>query len=89
AGLFSAIVTAFLIEAYKGLSEDSTATSNVLLRQISAKMGNTQPEDSLLLVPFKAPRSAVRVNCMWFASLIISLSATVVAVLAKQWIDDY
>ncbi|KDQ08790.1 hypothetical protein BOTBODRAFT_77994, partial [Botryobasidium botryosum FD-172 SS1] len=88
-GLFSAIVTAFLIEAYKGLSEDNTATNNTLLRQISASMGNAQPEGSLHLVPFKATRSAVRVNCMWFASLIISLSATVVTVLAKQWIDDY
>ncbi|KDQ08794.1 hypothetical protein BOTBODRAFT_165582 [Botryobasidium botryosum FD-172 SS1] len=89
AGLFSAIVTAFLIEAYKGLSEDNTATNNTLLRQISASMGNAQPEDSLQLVPFKASRGAVRVNCLWFASLIISLSATVVTVLAKQWIDDY
>ncbi|KDQ21288.1 hypothetical protein BOTBODRAFT_122972, partial [Botryobasidium botryosum FD-172 SS1] len=89
AGLFSAIVTAFLIEAYKNLSEDNTATNNTLLRQISVSMGNAQPEGSLLLVPFKASRSAIRVNCMWFTSLIISLSATVVTVLAKQWIDDY
>ncbi|KDQ08792.1 hypothetical protein BOTBODRAFT_73845, partial [Botryobasidium botryosum FD-172 SS1] len=89
AGLFSAIVTAFLIEAYKGLSEDNTATSNTLLRQISASMGNMQPEGSLELTPFKASPGIVRVNCMWFASLIISLSAAVVIVLAKQWIDDY
>ncbi|KDQ08769.1 hypothetical protein BOTBODRAFT_138551, partial [Botryobasidium botryosum FD-172 SS1] len=89
ATLFSAIVTAFIIEAYKGLSEDNIATNNTLLRQISASMGNAQPEGSLQLTPFKASPSAVRVNCMWFASLIISLSVTVVAVLAKQWIDDY
>ncbi|KDQ08745.1 hypothetical protein BOTBODRAFT_76675, partial [Botryobasidium botryosum FD-172 SS1] len=89
AGLFSAIVTAFLIEAYKDLSEDITATNNTLLRQISASMGNAQPEGSLQFIPFKASPSAVRVNCLWFASLIISLSATVVTVLAKQWIDDY
>ncbi|KDQ06956.1 hypothetical protein BOTBODRAFT_98037, partial [Botryobasidium botryosum FD-172 SS1] len=88
-GLFSAIVTAFLVEAYKGLSEDTTAINNTLLRQISASMGNAQPEGSLQLTPFEATRSAVRVNCLWFASLIISLSATIVTVLAKQWIDDY
>ncbi|KDQ10372.1 hypothetical protein BOTBODRAFT_93869, partial [Botryobasidium botryosum FD-172 SS1] len=84
-GLFSAIVTAFLIESYKNLSEDPSSPTNALLGQISASMGNPQPATT----PFAPSASAVRVNCLWFASLVISLSATVITVLAKQWIDDY
>ncbi|KDQ15884.1 hypothetical protein BOTBODRAFT_157655 [Botryobasidium botryosum FD-172 SS1] len=83
------IVTTFLIEAYKGLSEDPTVTTNTLLRQISASAGNPQPADTLQNPPFKPSSSAIRVNCFWFASLVISLGVTVVTVLAKQWIDDY
>ncbi|KDQ18599.1 hypothetical protein BOTBODRAFT_516309 [Botryobasidium botryosum FD-172 SS1] len=86
ASLFSATVMGFLNVAFKGLSEDQAVT---LLRQISAGLGNAQPEGSLNLMPFKASPSAVRVNSLWFASLTISLSSVVVIILAKYWIDGY
>ncbi|KDQ07693.1 hypothetical protein BOTBODRAFT_595183 [Botryobasidium botryosum FD-172 SS1] len=85
AGLFSAVVTTFLAESYQRLSENPSTGTNALLREISTSMGNPQSQS----FPFKPSASAVRVNCLWFCSLILSLSATVVIVLAKQWIDDY
>ncbi|KDQ13004.1 hypothetical protein BOTBODRAFT_72424, partial [Botryobasidium botryosum FD-172 SS1] len=90
-GLFSAVVTAFLIESYQGLSQDSTSITNALLRwQIDISIGGPGvPRPPELASPFEPASNIVRVNCLWFASLIISLGATVVIVLAKQWIDDY
>ncbi|KAJ7222981.1 hypothetical protein B0H12DRAFT_291870 [Mycena haematopus] len=42
AGLFSAILTAFLIESYKTLSPDSGDTTVLLLAQISLQLSGTQ-----------------------------------------------
>ncbi|KDQ13072.1 hypothetical protein BOTBODRAFT_402100, partial [Botryobasidium botryosum FD-172 SS1] len=90
ATLFSAIVTAFLVESYQGLSEDSADVTNALLRwQIAASQGIPQSFDPLQPSTFEPSSHIIRVNCLWFASLVISLGVTVVTVLAKQWIDDY
>ncbi|EEB96472.1 hypothetical protein MPER_04389, partial [Moniliophthora perniciosa FA553] len=42
AGLFSAVVTAFLIEAYQWLSEDPADTTVMLLTQISMQLNTSQ-----------------------------------------------
>ena len=39
--------------------------------------------------PFEASRSAVAVNCLFFASLSISLVAALASVVALQWVTDY
>ena len=36
-----------------------------------------------------APSSAVTLNTLWFASLILSLSASLVSILVKQWLSKY
>ncbi|KDQ19567.1 hypothetical protein BOTBODRAFT_28145 [Botryobasidium botryosum FD-172 SS1] len=86
AALFSAIVTAFLIESYQGLSENPADTTNALLWQIliNQGLGNSQLPNRVQSTSFKPPSDVVVVNCLWFASLIISLGATVATVLAKQ-----
>ncbi|KDQ13070.1 hypothetical protein BOTBODRAFT_76890, partial [Botryobasidium botryosum FD-172 SS1] len=86
AGLFSAVVTAFLIESYKRLGEDSASVTNALIRwQIGTSQGIPQSFNPLQPPTFEPSSNIVRVNCLWFSSLIISLGATVVTVLAKQW----
>jgi hypothetical protein len=40
AGLFSAVLTAFVVESYQSLQEDYTKTSADLLRQISHQLAN-------------------------------------------------
>ncbi|EEB89965.1 hypothetical protein MPER_11889 [Moniliophthora perniciosa FA553] len=42
AGLFSAVVTAFLIESYQWLSEDPADTTGALLTQISMQLNTSQ-----------------------------------------------
>ena len=39
--------------------------------------------------PFVAPDWAVRVNGLWFASLIVSLATASLSILVKQWLREY
>ncbi|KAK7024459.1 hypothetical protein VNI00_016310 [Paramarasmius palmivorus] len=84
AGLFSAVVTAFLIESYQWLSEDTTV---IILTQISQQLDGTQtPSQS---VPFKPEASSIRINCFWFLSLIFSLTSALFGLLCKQWLREH
>ncbi|KAK7030391.1 hypothetical protein VNI00_014135 [Paramarasmius palmivorus] len=90
AGLFSAVVTAFLIESYKWLSEDPADTTVVLLKQISQQLNNgntSSPSNSEQ--EFSVAPSAVRINCYWFLSLILSLTSGLFALLCKQWLREH
>ena len=39
--------------------------------------------------PFSAPEWAVRVNGLWFASLVVSLATASLSMLVKQWLREY
>ncbi|KAI0656192.1 hypothetical protein C8Q70DRAFT_1056758 [Cubamyces menziesii] len=64
AGLFSAVLTVFIVESYN----------------------STQAFLPLPSPPFRPPTSSVLIHIFWFASLVSSLSAAVVGLLAKQWL---
>ncbi|KAH8982838.1 hypothetical protein EDB92DRAFT_1952087 [Lactarius akahatsu] len=82
-GLFSATVASFIIESYKQLSPDSSVTTNTLLTQISQQLANTSNGTPLAsLLP-------VRVNVMWFLSLVLSLTCALSATLMQQWARRY
>jgi hypothetical protein len=89
AGLFSAVLTAFVVESYQSLQEDYTKTSAELLRQISHQLANS----SVLAAPdtshFQAQRSDVRVNVCWFVSLLFSLIVALFGIFLKQWMRAY
>jgi hypothetical protein len=89
AGLFSAVLTAFVVESYQSLQEDYTQTSAELLRQISRQLANS----SVPAVPdsshFQAQRSDVRVNVCWFVSLLFSLVVALFGIFLKQWMRTY
>ncbi|KAH8987571.1 hypothetical protein EDB86DRAFT_2106920 [Lactarius hatsudake] len=94
-GLFSATVASFIIESYKQLSLDSDVTTNALLTQISQQLANTSNGTPFAGVgtqnsqPFKPTASAVRVNVMWFLSLVLSLTCALSATLMQQWARRY
>ncbi|KAH9173287.1 hypothetical protein EDB89DRAFT_717199 [Lactarius sanguifluus] len=91
-GLFSATVASFIIESYKQLSPDSSVTTNTLLTQISQQLANTSngtPLAGVTAQPFKPTASAVRVNVMWFLSLVLSLTCALSATLMQQWARRY
>ncbi|KAH9053262.1 hypothetical protein EDB87DRAFT_1569460, partial [Lactarius vividus] len=94
-GLFSATVAAFIIESYKQLSPDSGNTANILLTQISQQLvgiSNGTPLTSITAQDspsFKPTASAVRVNILWFLSLVLSLTCALWATLMQQWARRY
>lgn len=95
AGLFSAAVTAFNIETYKNLQQDSgDLTSNILLhisQQLADNSVSTSNASRQSYTPpvFQPSRAAVRLNIFWFASLVFSLVAAFLAILVKQWLRQY
>ncbi|KAI9447643.1 hypothetical protein H4582DRAFT_12402 [Lactarius indigo] len=94
-GLFSATVASFIVESYKQLSPDSGGTTNALLTQISQQLVNASNGIPLASVaaqnsqPFKPTASAVRVNVMWFLSLVLSITCALSATLMQQWARRY
>ncbi|KAF7343740.1 hypothetical protein MSAN_01954600 [Mycena sanguinolenta] len=87
AGLFSASLTAFLIESYKTLNPDPTVQ---LLTQISIQLSSSSNGSGVLPVPASSPpTSALVCNGLWFTSLGLSLSCALVATLLEQWARDF
>ncbi|CAK5263424.1 unnamed protein product [Mycena citricolor] len=101
AGLFSGVVTTFLIESYKLLNPDSGSQTVVLLSQtvallsqISRQLENTNNSTAVAeaLPPpaaFSPPTASLFCNALWFTSLALSLSCALVATLVKQWAQEF
>ncbi|KAI0758705.1 hypothetical protein C8Q74DRAFT_1160096, partial [Fomes fomentarius] len=100
AGLFSAVLTALIVESYKLLSPPPPDPVLAALQQISVQLSSfsvnppfvnsTQPSVSQVLPPAPPPpRWAVWLNALWFSSLIFSLSAASVGIMVKQWLNEY
>jgi len=87
------VVTAFIIESYKGLQEDPTA---LLLSQLVAIMnstaGGTAASTSLatpIQPSFSPTPTTTRVNILWFLSLVFSLTTAVIGIVSLQWIREH
>ncbi|CAE6452496.1 unnamed protein product [Rhizoctonia solani] len=95
AALFSAIVTAFIVESSNLLREDpadvSAQTLLVISQTLLAMSNNTQPSEltSTSPTPFVPSRSAVAVNALWYLSLSLSVSTAFLAILAKEWCHSF
>ena len=102
AGLYSAVLTAFIVESKKKLTpipSDEIAyyarQSVTLLAQVSAQLAASgSPVPSTVLLPpafpdFRAAQADIRVNVYWFMSLVFSLSAALAATLVQQWAREY
>ncbi|KAJ7152441.1 hypothetical protein C8R46DRAFT_481021, partial [Mycena filopes] len=92
AGLFSASLTAFLIESYKTLVPDSGDTTVLLLTQISQQLAasaNGTAFNFITPTPFAPLTSSLVCNTLWFISLGLSLTCALVATLLEQWARDF
>ncbi|KAI0078000.1 hypothetical protein K474DRAFT_1556978, partial [Panus rudis PR-1116 ss-1] len=97
-GLFSAVMTAFLIESYRNLQEDPNDAMQRVLMHISMQLGSftvSQGFANSTIPPIPPPpdfepsSAAQSVNILWFASLIIALMAASYGMLIKQWLREY
>ncbi|KAI0789538.1 hypothetical protein C8Q75DRAFT_166615 [Abortiporus biennis] len=100
-GLFSAVVTTFVVDSYKALQPDPNATTNLLLLQLSAQLGSLSISNGFLnstvspasladISAAVAPTTlASKVNALWIASLIFSLATAAIAIVVRQWLREY
>uniref|UniRef100_A0A0W0GAW0 DUF6535 domain-containing protein n=1 Tax=Moniliophthora roreri TaxID=221103 RepID=A0A0W0GAW0_MONRR len=89
AGLFSAVVTAFVIESYQWLDEDPADTTVTLLMQLVSVQVNGSQSASFEPTQFKPDASSIRINVFWFLSLILSLTSALFGLLCKQWVREH
>ena len=88
-------MAAFLIESYKQLQPSSSDTVIILLAQISQQLAALSSGTSITIPPglpgqdFRPSASAVRVNVLWFVSLVVSLTCALLATLMQQWVRRY
>ncbi|KAI0064354.1 hypothetical protein BV25DRAFT_1852962, partial [Artomyces pyxidatus] len=92
-GLFSASVSAFVIESYRSLQQDSGVLTVQLLSQISQQLAGglnaSQLQSYPSTTPFQPSNSTLRVNIFWFLSLVLSVSCALCAILVQQWSRRY
>jgi hypothetical protein len=102
AGLFSAVLTAFIIDRSQNIqpspaqqSAHFQKQSALLLNQISQQLSSLGAQVTIssnlsLSDPTVTPSASdVRVNISWFMSLVSSLSAALLATLIQRWAQDY
>ncbi|KAJ6551967.1 hypothetical protein B0H19DRAFT_950089, partial [Mycena capillaripes] len=83
-GLYSASLTAFLVESYTTLQPDSGVTNTALLAQISRQLAGTSNGTVLPFqdpAPFHPTTAALVCNALWFLSLALSLTCALLATL--------
>ncbi|KAJ7110664.1 hypothetical protein C8R44DRAFT_934383, partial [Mycena epipterygia] len=92
AGLFSASLTAFLVESYKTLNPDQGTITIAVLAQISRQLDarlNASSVDVSALEAFAPTSVSLACNILWFLSLWASLSCALIATLVQQWARDF
>ncbi|KAF8896748.1 hypothetical protein CPB84DRAFT_1681979 [Gymnopilus junonius] len=94
AGLFSAVIMAFVVQSYPMLQEDpnlallSQITNSIQILNIASSntsQSTTQVGPSLL-VP---STSSTHIDIIWFLSLILSLTTILFGIVALQWIREH
>ncbi|KAF8985723.1 hypothetical protein BDQ17DRAFT_1289793 [Cyathus striatus] len=91
-GLFSAVVTAFAVESYQWLQPNSQDLSYLALLHLSTQL--SAGTNSTLQAPFVPPAFhpaewQVRVNIVWFLSLVLSVTTAMIGILVIQWLREY
>ncbi|CAL1712752.1 unnamed protein product [Somion occarium] len=97
AGLFSAVLTAFVIESYQLLQDDFTETTARILLQVSLQLNSLTINNGFInstapvaaITTFIPESSSVRVNIFWFLSLFLSLTTASLGIFVKQWWRSY
>ncbi|KAF8199323.1 hypothetical protein K438DRAFT_1717594 [Mycena galopus ATCC 62051] len=92
AALFSAILTAFIIESYGSLNANSGDLTVHFLEQISHQLAASANGTTIEAPPFPsfmAPLSSRICNALWFISLGLSLACALIATFVQQWARDF
>ncbi|KAL1669926.1 hypothetical protein GGF50DRAFT_43424 [Schizophyllum commune] len=92
-GLFSAVLTTFVVQTSQAPSDTGDTTIALLLEIIAiqrAWANNTRVNDvASFSLPPPSPTPSPWINRCWFLSLIFSLLAAFGAVVVRQWLQEY
>ncbi|PBK97105.1 hypothetical protein ARMGADRAFT_1010604 [Armillaria gallica] len=98
AGLFSAVVTTFVVQTSQSLQAGYTEISaNLLFEMINIQraIASGASLDTVAASPlnsnttFISSTTSIWVTGLWFTSLALSLTTALVSVLVKQWLHHY
>ncbi|KAF7357334.1 Zf-C3HC-domain-containing protein [Mycena sanguinolenta] len=90
AGLFSAVLTAFIVDVYQQLNIDYMQDSATILRALLQAQVSSQTVTAALSAPSASPSSTVIiVIALWFVSLVLSLLSALFSIFIKQWLHTY
>ena len=91
AGLFSAVTSAFIIEIDSQLQPDPNRETAALLRVLIHKIDNTTFGGETPPVPHQSSptHAIIHVQALLYASLAVSLFSAFLAMLGKQWLNQY
>jgi len=87
--LFSAIVASFLVRSLDDVRPDYQQQTALLLHQL---LNGRDPDLAIISNPtihMKPAGLAIAVNCLWCASLTISVGASAYAMTCKWWLTEY
>ncbi|KAJ6500160.1 hypothetical protein C8R47DRAFT_284448 [Mycena vitilis] len=88
-GLFSAVLTTFIIQSYQLMLPEAVDTTNALLLELIGLQSNTTPRVPVSQGSQSTPSQIHWVNGLWFSALACSLSTALISMLAKQWLIAY
>ncbi|KAF9045238.1 hypothetical protein BJ165DRAFT_1328911, partial [Panaeolus papilionaceus] len=92
-GLFSAVVTAFVVQTYEDLQPSSQQYTPLLLArliQLQDTSNDTLLETVLSMNADMTPStSVIRTNICWFSSLVLSLIVVLVGTVSLQWLREF
>ncbi|KZV90737.1 hypothetical protein EXIGLDRAFT_837619 [Exidia glandulosa HHB12029] len=86
AGLFSAAVTAFVVESYQFLQPAGLDFGAAFY---ALAVNDTETLHTLAVSSTHAGSTARWINGLWFTSLFFALAAAFLCILVKQWLDEY
>ncbi|KAF8594040.1 hypothetical protein BDV93DRAFT_482106, partial [Ceratobasidium sp. AG-I] len=90
AALFSAILTSFLLDSKSMLQPDPSDITAMLLTRIAQRLESpNSPPPPVEMPVFKPSIAAWWINGLWFTSLGLSLVASLLAMLAKEWLMTF
>lgn len=93
AGLFSAILSAFLIDIRKELHQDPQDVTNSLLKTMIQETTNATPASTPTpcfdINCFRPEAFEIAINYLWSIGLTFSIASAFLAVLAKGWVSLY
>ncbi|KAI0088750.1 hypothetical protein BDY19DRAFT_144144 [Irpex rosettiformis] len=98
AGLFSAVLSAFLVAAYPNLQPAPSDRMIYVLERIATQTSSYNFTDGGLVAantlpssfpPFEASDEDIKVNILWFSSLVLSLVTASFGMLVKQWLREF